>query len=224
MGTKGEELELLREKTLDNLHDNLSKDAQNLVFGKGNPEAPILFVGEAPGEKEDEQGIPFVGRAGKELDKLLNQIGLTLDDIYIANVLKYRPPQNRDPLPDEIERHKPYLIEQIKIIKPIIIATLGNYSTKLLLADFDVKQMKQIRGVTQIHGKAHNVDFGGQKSMLIPLYHPAAMLYRPQYRPQLEDDFKEMKNIIQKHVKTAEKVIFKTSKSSSQSELQSFLK
>jgi DNA polymerase len=224
MASKRELLDRLKQRILDELHDNLSKKAKNLVFGKGNPDAPILFVGEAPGQKEDEQGIPFVGRAGKELDKLLNGIGLTLDDIYIANVLKYRPPNNRDPLPQEIEQHKPYLIEQIKIIKPIIIATLGNYSTKLLLADFDVKDMQKIRGVTQIHGKSHDVKFDGQKVLLIPLYHPAAMLYRPQYRPQLEKDFTTMKSIIQTHLKPAEKVIFKQSKSTSQSSLQAFLK
>lgn len=228
--SKSEELERLKERILNELHDELARNAHNLVFGKGNPNAPILFIGEAPGEKEDLEGIPFVGRAGKELDKLLNNINLTLEDIYIANVLKYRPPKNRDPLPEEIQEHAPYLIEQIKIIKPLIIATLGNYATKLLLANFDVKQMKTIKGVTALHGKKHEVEFGGYKVLLIPLYHPAAMLYRPQYRPQLEQDFQMMEIIISEHLnqyvqgaKIKKEQDKKTSEKQSQSSLSAFL-
>lgn len=210
--SKIKQLEALREQIVAELDDDLAKAAQNLVFGKGNPDAPILFIGEAPGQKEDEQGIPFVGRAGKELDKFLNNIGLTLDDIYIANVLKYRPPKNRDPSKKEIQDHSPYLIQQIKIIKPIIIATLGNYSTKLLLANFNTKEMKKIKGIAEIHGKEHKIKFNDYETILIPLYHPAAILYRPRYRPELEEDFKIMKKIIISNLNKSNPLIKKLKK------------
>ena len=130
----------------DNLVCELKDAATNLVFGKGNAECDILIIGEAPGAKEDIEGYPFVGRAGKNLDKLLNIINLNLDDVYIANILKYRPPKNRDPTKDEMKNHTPYLIKQIKIIKPKIIATLGNYSTKFVLSGFDSDNMKKVKG------------------------------------------------------------------------------
>src|SRR3989344_3568304 len=125
--TKETALNEIRKKILSDMTCPLKDAATNLVFGKGNPNAPILFIGEAPGEQEDKQGLPFVGAAGKQLDRLLHTIGLTLDDVYIANILKYRPPNNRNPTVDEIRRHTPYLIDQIKIINPRIIATLGNF-------------------------------------------------------------------------------------------------
>src|SRR3989338_9626366 len=131
----------------------LKNGAKNLVFGKGNPKANILFIGEAPGAKEDELGVPFVGQAGKELDKLLGLIGLSLEDVYIANILKYRPPENRNPNMDEIEAHTPFLIKQIKIIKPKIICTLGNFSTKFVLAGFRSEGMNKIEGISNLHGQ-----------------------------------------------------------------------
>jgi len=194
--SKVTELENIRQKIITELKCPLKDAAKNLVFGKGNPDASIMFIGEAPGAKEDELGIPFVGAAGKELDKLLRSIGLTLEDVYIANILKYRPPENRDPAIDEIYRHTPYLIEQIKIIKPKIICTLGNYSTKFVLASFNIPNMKKIAGITQLHGKSNALAIDGMEFNVIPLYHPAAMLYNPNLRTILAEDFLKMGEIL----------------------------
>lgn len=194
--SKARELEKVKQDILNNLKCPLKDAATNLVFGKGNPNAPILFIGEAPGEKEDLQGLPFVGRAGKALDKLLHQIGLNIDDVYIANILKYRPPKNRDPKIEEIRNHTPYLIEQIKIIKPKIIATLGNYSTKFVLAEFDCDKMKKIDGIANLHGKTQKIHVNGAEFTVIPIYHPSAMMYRPSLREEFENDFKVMAEII----------------------------
>ncbi|MGV8150208.1 MAG: uracil-DNA glycosylase family protein [Candidatus Woesearchaeota archaeon] len=195
---KSEQLENIRHKILTEMKCPLKDAAKNLVFGKGNPDAKIMFIGEAPGEKEDEQGIPFVGSAGKELDKLLQSIGLTLDEVYIANILKYRPPNNRDPTVDEIYRHTPYLIEQIKVISPKIICTLGNYSTKFVLASFNIPEMKKIGGITTLHGKANTILIDNMNFLVIPLYHPAAMLYNPRLRETLAEDFLKMQEILKK--------------------------
>lgn len=172
------------------------------MFGKGNPSADILFIGEAPGAKEDATGLPFVGAAGKQLDKLLSSIGMSLDDCYIANILKYRPPQNRDPKPDEIRKHTPYLIDQILAIKPKVICTLGNFSTKFVMAGFDTDGMKKISGITQLHGKIHHISVDGADYVVIPLYHPAACLYRPQLREVLEKDFKTIGDYLGRKIKT----------------------
>lgn len=174
----------------------LKETATKLVFGKGNPNADILFIGEAPGKNEDLEGKPFVGAAGKLLDGFLETINLHLDDVYIANILKYRPPNNRDPTVDEIRAHTPYLVEQIKVIKPKIIATLGNFATKFVLAGFDVDGMKKIPGITQLHGKPQHIRVNGDAYTVVPLYHPAATLYKRALRPDLEADFKKMGNLI----------------------------
>ena len=179
-----------------NMRCHLKDSAKNLVFGKGNPDADILFIGEAPGQKEDEQGVPFIGAAGKQLDRLLHSIGLSLQDVYIANILKYRPPNNRNPLPDEIRRHTPYLVKQISIIRPRVIATLGNFSTRFILAGCTVDSMNTIQGISTLHGRPQNVQIDGISCTVIPLYHPAAMLYRPQLREALEKDFQTIHNII----------------------------
>jgi len=195
--TKDQELENIKQKILEkNLP--LKDTSKNLVFGKGNPNAKIMFIGEAPGEKEDEGGVPFVGSAGKELDRLLSLIELKIDDVYIANILKYRPPNNRNPSIDEIEMHTPYLIEQIKVIEPKIIITLGNYSTKFILSSFDIKNMKNIPGITSLHGKQNNLTINGINFMVVPLFHPAAMLYNPSLRKILENDFIGIKEILKK--------------------------
>src|SRR3989339_598127 len=139
----------------------LKSTAINLVFGKGSADSEVLMVGESPGRKEDEQGFPFVGAAGKNLDKLLLQVGLKMDDVYIANILKYRPPENRAPLPEEIQAHTPSLIEQIKILQPKVVCSLGNYATKFFLAGLKPGGMDEQLGITQIHGKARMVTFEG---------------------------------------------------------------
>lgn len=193
---KQAQLDKVQQKIKDELVCPLKDAATNLVFGKGNPDAQILFIGEAPGHKEDLQGIPFVGAAGKELDKLLYSIGLTIDDVYIANILKYRPPNNRDPTDEDIARHTPYLVEQIKIIKPKVIVTLGNFATKFVLAGFDIAKMKDIPGMTQVHGKARQINVDGLKLTVMPIFHPAAMLYKPPLRKVLEEDFQKIKEVL----------------------------
>lgn len=173
---------------------DLFKNCTNIVVGKGNPDADILFVGEAPGRNEDEQGIPFCGAAGKNLDKLLDNVGLNMDDIYVANILKCRPPENRDPLPDEIRAHTPWLLKQIKDMKPKVVCSLGNYATKFFMALGDVDKMKDQPGITQVHGKAQDIEIEGLKIKLIPLFHPAAIIYnRTKLTPLWEEDMEVVK-------------------------------
>lgn len=189
-------LQNIKQELLENLHDDLRANSNNLVFGKGNEKADILFIGEAPGAKEDEIGEPFVGAAGRELDKLLTSINLSLSDVYITNILKYRPPNNKDPTKEEIKRHTPYLIKQIHSIKPKVICTLGNYATKFILGEFKVANMKNIKGISTLHGKAHKIVLESKELLVVPLYHPAAMLYNPPLRKTLEEDFKLIKKLI----------------------------
>lgn len=169
------------------------KNCTNIVIGKGNLNADILFVGEAPGKNEDEQGLPFVGRAGKNLDMLLSKVGLSLEDIYVANILKCRPPENRGPLPDEIRAHTPWLIEQIKQIKPKVICSLGNYSTKFFMSEGNVDIMDKQPGITLVHGKVRYVEINGVKIKLIPLFHPAAIIYKRDLIPLWEKDMEIVK-------------------------------
>jgi DNA polymerase len=175
----------------------LFKDCTNIVVGKGNDDADILFVGEAPGRNEDEQGIPFCGAAGKNLDKLLENVGLSLDNVYVANILKCRPPLNRDPLPDEIRAHTPWLLKQIKDMKPKVVCSLGNYATKFFLAGGDVDKMGGQPGITSVHGKVQEVEIDGLKIKLIPLFHPAAIIYnRTKLTPFWEADMEIVKKEI----------------------------
>ena len=178
----------------------LYKNCKNIVIGKGNLNADILFVGEAPGKNEDEQGLPFVGRAGKNLDELLAKVGLSLEDIYIANILKCRPPENRNPLPEEIRAHTPWLIEQIKEIKPKVICSLGNYATKFFLAEGDVNLMDKQPGITTLHGKVRYVTINSVKIKLIPLFHPAAIIYKRDLIPLWEKDMEIVKKEIKESV------------------------
>ena len=162
----------------------LAQARTQVVFGVGNPDADLMFVGEAPGFHEDQQGIPFVGQAGQLLTKLLAGIGLARDDVYIANVLKCRPPGNRDPAPDEIEACESHLFRQIELIRPRVVATLGNFATKLLSG-------KPI-GITRVHGQEQERTLGGHNVLLFPLYHPAAALYTPAMLRVLEEDFRRL--------------------------------
>ncbi|MBT3398026.1 uracil-DNA glycosylase [archaeon] len=173
---------------------DLFKDCTNIVVGKGNCEADILFVGEAPGRNEDLQGLPFVGAAGKNLDALLEKVGLSLDDIYVANILKCRPPENRDPLPGEIKAHTPWLLKQIREMKPRVVCSLGNYATKFFLSLGNVDLMKKQPGITQVHGKIQEIEIDGLKIKLIPLFHPAAIIYnRNKLTPLWEADLEIVK-------------------------------
>ena len=166
----------------------LAEGRTQVVFGVGDPHADLMFVGEAPGFHEDKQGFPFVGQAGKLLDKLLAGIGLTRDDVYIANVLKCRPPGNRDPQPDEIEACEGHLFRQVALIEPKVVATLGNFATKLLSG-------KQL-GITRVHGQEQEVTLGGRSVLLYPIYHPAAALYTPAMLNVLEEDFRRLPELI----------------------------
>jgi uracil-DNA glycosylase family 4 len=159
------------------LHETRTK----AVFGAGNANAELMFVGEAPGAEEDRQGLPFVGRAGQLLNQLLGEIGLSRDDVFIANVLKSRPPGNRDPQPTEIAACEPYLFEQVRLIEPKVVCTLGNFATKLLSGS--PLGITKVRGTPQVH------ELGGRTVFLLPLLHPAAALRTPAMKEALRADF-----------------------------------
>src|SRR3954454_18965291 len=160
-----------------------------VVFGSGNADADLMFVGEAPGFHEDQQGLPFVGRAGKLLDQLLGEVGLARDDVFITNVLKNRPPGNRDPQPEEIDACKPFLFRQIELIEPRVICTLGNFATKLLT--------RSNRGIMSCHGQPQVHELGGNWVRLFPLCHPAAALRTPATLTALRDDFSRLPALLQ---------------------------
>jgi len=177
----GTELAVYAAQTAACTRCRLAEGRTQVVFGNGDPDADLMFVGEAPGFHEDKQGFPFVGQAGKLLDQLLGGIGLTRDMVFVANVLKCRPPGNRDPMPDEIEACESHLFRQVELIEPKVVATLGNFSTKLLSG-------KQL-GITRVHGQVQQVTLGGRSVLLYPLYHPAAALYTPSMLEVLREDF-----------------------------------
>jgi len=166
----------------------LAQGRTQVVFGAGNARAELMFVGEAPGFHEDKQGLPFVGQAGKLLENLLAGIGLQRGDVYIANVLKCRPPGNRDPQPDEIEACESHLFRQIELIEPTVVATLGNFATKLLSG--------RPLGITRVHGQEQETTLGGRSVVLYPLYHPAAALYTPAMLKVLESDFARIPELL----------------------------
>ncbi len=166
----------------------LAATRKTVVFGAGNANADLMFVGEAPGASEDEQGLPFVGRAGKLLDQLLGEIGLERASVWICNVLKCRPPGNRDPLPLEIENCQEYLLGQVELIEPVVICTLGNFSTKLLRGD--------PTGISRLHGQAEVITIGRRAVRLYPIYHPAAALYTPRMLETLRADFARLPELL----------------------------
>jgi DNA polymerase len=175
--------------TLENFYEEI-KDCQrcalaasrtHVVFGSGNPEAEVMLVGEAPGYYEDREGKPFVGAAGQLLDSLLEEIGLRREDVYIANVLKCRPPKNRNPQPDEIESCKPYLYRQMELVRPRVTCTLGNFATQLLLG-------KKV-GITKVRGQP----FQGPNFFIFPMLHPAAALHQERFREAVREDFRNLR-------------------------------
>jgi uracil-DNA glycosylase len=166
------------------LHQGRTK----VVFGSGNANADLMFVGEAPGMHEDLQGLPFVGRAGKLLDQLLEEVGLRRSDVFITNVLLCRPPGNRDPQPDEIDTCKPYLHKKIELIEPKVICTLGNFATKLLT--------RSQRGITGVHGRPQVHELGGRTVRVFPLYHPAAALRSTKTLEELREDFQRLPELL----------------------------
>jgi DNA polymerase len=166
----------------------LAASRRSVVFGAGNANAELMFVGEAPGASEDEQGLPFVGRAGKLLDQLLEEIGMRRADVFVANTLKCRPPGNRDPLPLEIENCESYLLRQVELIEPSVICTLGNFATKLLRGD--------PTGITRLHGQPETRVLGSRAVWLYPIYHPAAALYTPRMLETLREDFARLPDLL----------------------------
>jgi DNA polymerase len=185
---KQTELDKVRQAILDNdICPELAASATNLVMGDGNINADIVFIGEAPGKNEDEQGLPFVGAAGKFLNEMLAQADMVRADVYITNIVKYRPPNNRDPLPEEKKAFWPYLLKQLQIIQPKVVITLGRHSMEYFLPDAKI---------SQIHGEPKRIPFGDDHLVIIPLYHPAAALYNGGMRQTLIDDFLNVPKII----------------------------
>ena len=181
MDDKKKRLDDLRQQILDQgLCPELASQATQLVMGDGDPDAAIVFIGEAPGRNEDEQGIPFVGAAGKFLNEMLGAAGMQRSDVYITNIVKYRPPNNRDPLPEEKAAFLPYLLKQLEIISPKVIITLGRHSGANFIPDLVI---------SRDHGTLHEVICEGHKFLVIPLYHPAAALYNGSMRQVLIEDF-----------------------------------
>jgi uracil-DNA glycosylase len=166
----------------------LAATRNKVVFGAGNADADLMFIGEAPGASEDEQGIPFVGRAGKLLSQLLEEIGLNREEVFIANTLKCRPPGNRDPQPVELDNCREYLLRQVELIEPSVICSLGNFSTKLLRGD--------PTGITRLHGQPEVIELGARAVRLYPIYHPAAALYTPRMLETLREDISRLPELL----------------------------
>ncbi|HLI59791.1 MAG TPA: uracil-DNA glycosylase [Solirubrobacteraceae bacterium] len=183
-----EQLKEVYERALGCTACPLHQTRTTVVFGAGNADADLMFIGEGPGANEDRQGLPFVGRAGKLLDTLLQEIGLERASVFIANVVKCRPPGNRDPHPEEIEACHPFLRAQVELIEPRVICTLGNFSTKLLRGD--------PTGITRLHGRAEVRTIGARTIRLLPLFHPAAALYTPSSLQTLREDFSRIPELL----------------------------
>lgn len=173
----------------------LWKTRKNAVPGEGNPESLVMFVGEAPGQSEDIEGKPFVGAAGKFLETLLSEICLSRDDVFLCNIVKCRPPRNREPMPNEIQTCTPYLDRQIRIIKPKFIVTLGNHSTAYIFS----KANLPFDGITQARGKFYQATILDMQITIFPTFHPAAALYSAKYKETLQRDFQLLKNEIVGH-------------------------
>ena len=186
--TKQTEMAVLQEMIVaKEVCPELRRSATQLVMGAGSLDAKIVFIGEAPGKNEDEQGVPFVGVAGKFLNEMLTLAGMNRDEVYITNIVKYRPPNNRDPLPNEKQAFWPYLIRQLQIIDPLLVVTLGRHSMEYFLPG---------KSIGQIHGQPKRIQFGDKKIVIVPLYHPAAALYNGGMRQLLMDDFVSLPTIL----------------------------
>lgn len=184
------QLDALAESILAaNVCPELRDQATQLVMGDGNPDAEIVFIGEAPGKNEDLQGKPFVGAAGKFLNEMLAQAGMDRSDVYITNIVKYRPPDNRDPLPEEKAAFWPYLLKQLEIIQPKVVITLGRHSMEYFLPGMKIGQ---------IHGEPKRIQFGDHTIVIMPLFHPAAALYNGGLRQTLIDDFLKVPEVIRR--------------------------
>jgi uracil-DNA glycosylase len=188
--TKQQQLDEVKRAILgSNICPELAASATHLVMGDGSADADIVLIGEAPGKNEDEQGLPFVGAAGKFLNEMLAQAGMNRSDVYITNIVKYRPPNNRDPLPEEKKAFWPYLLKQLQIIQPKVVITLGRHSMEYFLPDMRI---------SAIHGQPKRIKFGDESLVIIPLFHPAAALYNGSMKQTLIDDFLQVPKIIKK--------------------------
>jgi DNA polymerase len=191
MSTKGDQLRQLHDEILANhVGSELAAQATQLVIGDGNPDADIVFIGEAPGKAEDEQGLPFVGASGRFLNEMLSSAGLERKDVYITNIVKYRPPNNRDPLPEEKREFWPYLMRQLEIIDPKVVITLGRHSGAAFIPDLVI---------SRDHGHAKRERYHDHEFLVIPLYHPAAALYNGSMRQVLIDDFLKAAELAKRH-------------------------
>jgi DNA polymerase len=185
---KQQQMEALKEDIIINdVCPELRSSAIQLVMGDGNLDAEIIFIGEAPGRKEDETGLPFVGASGKFLDEMLELAGMSRDDVYITSIVKYRPPNNRDPRPDEKKAFLPYLLKQIEIIQPKVIVPLGRHGMEYFLPG---------ESISAIHGEVRKMVISDREVMIIPVYHPAAALYNRKLRQTLIDDFVRIPEIL----------------------------
>lgn len=188
--SKQSQLQQIADEIIENdICPELRKGATQLVFADGNPQAEVVFIGEAPGKNEDEQGLPFVGAAGKFLDEMLKSIDMKREDIYITNIVKYRPPNNRDPEPDEKKAFWPYLVRQLDVIKPKLVVTLGRHSMEYFLPN---------QKISAVHGEPKRITFGDRKQVVMPLFHPAAALYNGNMKQTLIDDFSRIPAILNK--------------------------
>jgi uracil-DNA glycosylase family 4 len=190
--TRADELRAFGEVVAGCTKCALAGGRTQVVFGSGSPDADLMFVGEAPGFHEDKQGVPFVGAAGKLLEQLLAGIGLARQDVYIANVLLCRPPGNRDPQQEEIDACEGHLYRQIELIQPRVVATLGNFATKLLSG--------RPTGITRVHGQEQETTLGGRRVLLYPIYHPAAALYTPRMLEVLQSDFARLPELLGREI------------------------
>ncbi|TAJ44165.1 type-4 uracil-DNA glycosylase [Methanofollis fontis] len=186
------EVERLKTEILNCTHCPLSETRTHAVPGEGPKDAEIVFIGEAPGRQEDLQGRPFVGRAGRILDSMLDSAGISREEVFITNVVKCRPPENRDPQNEEIAACRPYLVEQISAIRPRFIVTLGRFAMRLVLEMFGV----EAGSIGEMHGQVITVSQGGAVFTVIPMYHPAASIYNRQVRADLEDDFQTLGRLL----------------------------
>lgn len=189
---KSEDKKKQLEKLKRDMHEDktlpLRAGATQLVFGDGNPDTDTYFLGEAPGYWEDKQGKPFVGQAGKLLDQLIESIGLKREDMYISNVVRFRPPENRDPTLSEIKAFEKYVDSEIEIINPKVIVTLGRWSMGKFLPD---------TVISRVHGKPQKIDWHGRGIIVVPMYHPAAALHQPRLLDQMREDFKAIPKVLE---------------------------
>ncbi len=198
MNDRDESLKKIKDEVLalstSPLYGDRVKNKYFPVIGEGNHSAEIMFIGEAPGENEAKTGKPFCGRAGKVLDELLLSVGINRKDVYVTNIVKDRPPANRDPLPEEIDAYGPFLDRQIEIINPKVIATLGRFSMQYVMSKYRLAH--ELSSIGSLHGKVFNIELNGKKIKVVPLYHPAAAIYNQHLLSTLKDDFQVLKTLI----------------------------